>query len=202
MDLDVDASLRNDPAPERRGRPTGILLVPRVRQLRDRVLGDAGALPAVAADRIQEHREEPEVLPPEEECLMRYCEPTLGPPQQQLVAKAIAKGPDIVETNDLDMIGHYLGGAPRICGTITGEARSLGLTARGLTRRAQRMVAMIHWGTRGWVSALCARLMREIEGGHVEPIASGQYSVADETPLPLRCMVVERRMDIEADESA
>lgn len=199
-DLDADASPSHDSAPQRRGRPAGILLAARLRQLRDRVLGDAGALPAVAADRIQEHREEPEVLPPEEECLMRYCEPTLGPPQQQLVAKAIAKGPDIVETDDLDMIGHFLGETPRICGPITGEARSLGISRRSLTRRAQRMAAMIHWGTRGWVSALCARLMREIEGGHVEPIACGSYVLADETPLPLRARadINERGAELES----
>ncbi len=48
-DLDVDASPSHDPAPQRRGRPPGILLGAALRQLRDRVFGNAGAVPAAAA---------------------------------------------------------------------------------------------------------------------------------------------------------
>ena len=193
-----DPAPSHDPAPERRGRPAGILLVPRLRQLRDRVLAAAGALPAAAAaaPEFQGDRDEPEALPPEEECLMRYCEPTLGPPQQQLVAKAIADGPG-VEMEDVDLVEHYFGEAPRIGGPSSGEARALGLAESNLRRRTQRMAAMVHWGTRGWVSALCLRLMREIEGGQVEPIACGNYCLGDETPLPLRAQVLEERGDVE-----
>ena len=71
VDLDVDASLSHDPAPERRGRPAGILLVPRVRQLRDRELAAAGALPAAAAAAAAPAAAAAAALPPEEECLMQ-----------------------------------------------------------------------------------------------------------------------------------